>query len=327
MKKEIYNAYETIKPDAAAKERMLANILNAAADTANTGKETNMKKQRKSYKLQIAAALAFALIIPAAGAYATNLFGLQKIHLGKTTVEDFNEPTSEVTEREVDIISLQGVADSPEAKACAEWTAFCEEYDKDEAIISQIGNGPTGLDEKYTEAYNCYTQEMADKIDEICEKYQLSTLRNLTIADTYEELCSQSGIGDVCGGSSKNVSHSTLGGYFYEDGTLEFEGTAVINEPSVYMVDYQFCRSVKGSFCTYILNVENINDYEQWEYTTACGKTVLLANSDSKALIIADLDDSFIVVNILGDISTNKLELNNNALEALADSFDFSAVN
>lgn len=83
MKKEIYNAYETLKPDAATKERMLTNILDAAADVSNTGMETNMKKQKKSYKLQIAAALAFALIIPSAAAYATNLFGLQKIHLGR----------------------------------------------------------------------------------------------------------------------------------------------------------------------------------------------------------------------------------------------------
>lgn len=326
MKKEIYNAYETIKPDAAAKERMLANILDAAADTSNTGKASNMKKQKKSYKLQIAAALAFALIIPAAAAYATNLFGLQKIHLGKITVEDFNEPTSEITEREVDIISLQGIADSPEAKACAEWTAFYEEYDKDGAIISQIGNGPTGLDKKYTEAYSCYTQEMADKIDEICEKYQLSTLKNLTITDTYEELCSQSGLGNVCIGS-KNVYHSATGGYFYDDGTLNFEGTAIINEPSICMTDYQFCRSVKGSFCTYILNVDNINDYEQWEYTTANNDTVLLANSDSKALIIADMDNSFVVVNIVGDIFSGKFDINHEALEAIADSFDFSAAN
>lgn len=93
------------------------------------------------------------------------------------------------------------------------------------------------------------------------------------------------------------------------------------------MTDYQFCRSVKGSFCSYVLNVENINNYEQWEYTTACGETVLLANSDSKALIIAELKDSFIVVNILGDISSDRFDINNEALEALADSFDFSAVN
>lgn len=204
MKKEIYNAYETIKPDADAKERMLAHILEAA-DAPNTGKEPNMKKQKKNYKFQIAAALAFAIIIPAAAAYATNLFGLQNMHLGKATVADFDESTSEITEREVDLISLQGVADSPEAKACAEWTAFYESYDKDGAILSQIGNGPTGLDETYTEAYNCYTQEMADKVDEICEKYQLSKLKNIAIADTYEELCSQASIGDVCGGDSKNV--------------------------------------------------------------------------------------------------------------------------
>lgn len=320
IKEEIYKAYETIKPDEADKERMLENILNAASDMKNTGKETNMGKWKKMHKLQLAAALALALIIPGTVAYATDFFGLRNISIGKTVIE---EPGLEG--REVDVISLQGMSESPEGKACAEWAEFCEEYDKDGAIIAEIGNGPTGLDPKYAE-YNCYTQEMADKIDEICEKYQLSLLEGCEIADTYEQLCSNVGIGDVCGGATEGVHHSVNGGFSFEDGSFEFEGMAYIDGTNGCVTDYQFSRSVKGTFSSYSLNVGNIDNYKQWEYTTANGETVMLANSADKALIIVDKEESFVVVNVLGDIFAGTFDVSDEALEKLADSFDFSIV-
>ena len=336
MEKEIFNSYEPIKPDEAAKERMLANILAGAshmdarvsrsdtdASFGSKRKEIYMKQQRRMRRLQLTAAISLVLIIPAAAAYATNLFGLGNVSIGKFTVED---PLAEVTEREADFISLQGVTDSPEAKACAEWLRFYTEYDKDGSILSEIGNGPTDIDVRYREAYNCYTQEMKDKVDEICEKYQLSILEGCDTADTYEELCSRTGIGDVCNGTSEQTFNSATGGYFYEDGTLHFEGIATVTGPSACTSDYQFCRSVKGSFCSYVINVEDINDYEQWEYTTSNGQTVLLANSDDHALIIADKEESFIVVNILGDMTSGTFDIGHEALESLAEAFDFSAV-
>lgn len=324
MKKEIFDAYETIKPDEAAKERMLANILAADSSMSfNKKKETNMKKWKTKYKLELAAALSLVLVIPAAAAYATNLFGLRDMGIGQITIED---PLKEETEREVDAISLQGMSDSPEAMACAEWTTFYEEYDKDGKIISEIGNEPTGIDPRYGEAYNCYTHEMKDKVDEICEKYQLSILEGCEIANTYEDLCSRSGIGNVCRGASENTINTPTGGYFYEDGTLQFEGTVTVAEPAACMTDYQFCRSVKGSFCSTILNIGNADDYEQWEYTTVNGDRVSLANSDAKALIIAERDESFIVVNVLGNIMEDTFDVTNEALESLADSFDFSVI-
>ena len=36
--------------------------------------------------------------------------------------------------------------------------------------------------------YMCYTQEMVDKLNEICEKYGLSRLQNITIGAVYERL-------------------------------------------------------------------------------------------------------------------------------------------
>ena len=95
--------------------------------------------------------------------------------VGKEKVQDMSvtfEETGEASLKEVDMISMTGLAGSPESDACIEYQEFLETYDEDEEIISSIGNEETGIGEEY-EAYSCYTQEMADKIDEICGKYGL----------------------------------------------------------------------------------------------------------------------------------------------------------
>ena len=53
---------------------------------------------------------------------------------------------------------------------------------------------------------------------------------------------------------------------------------------------------------------------------------MLLANSSSKALIIAERDNSFIVVNVLGDLRSDTFEMSDEMLEELANLFDFSAI-
>lgn len=348
MKKEVYRAYEEMKPDTAAKERMLAKILDAARDMQDMGEETEMGREmlivnqekqenhigRKTgrsitRRWQMVAALALVIVIPAATAYAMDLFGLRDMGIGKTVVtdpvvaEETENYVPQHTQREVDVISLQGFTGSPEAAACEEWRAFYETYDADGMILAEIGDQPTGLDSRY-DAYPCYTQEMIDQVDRICEKYQLSMLIGLDIAETYEELRDKIGIGDILGGVSEHVQHETADASFYSNGSFSLDSKAVIDD--IYVTDYQIGREMKGYFSPFYLNIGNIDSYEQWEYTTAGGQTVLLANSSSKALIIVDLERSFVVVNIFGDIWGGTFDVNNERLEMLADSFDFSAL-
>lgn len=58
------------------------------------------------------------------------------------------------------------MAGSPEHEADAEWQEFLKSYDQDESILAAVGNDSTEFEEEYGE-YLCYSQEMADKIDEI----------------------------------------------------------------------------------------------------------------------------------------------------------------
>lgn len=246
--------------------------------------------------------------------------------VGKEKVQDMSatfEESGEASLQEVDMISMTGLAGSPENDACAEYQEFLRTYDEDEKIISSIGNGETEIGEEY-EAYSCYTQEMADKIDEICGKYGLIKKTGLQISEDYSELCESTGVGDFLGFPLEEVAMEYMESYYYADGSFQASASAMC---AGSIADCQISRHVKGSFGETVLNVGNIEEYRQWTYQTKCGVTVLLANNGTmKALILADLEKSFITVNVLGNFRTGNFEVSDEMLEKMADSIDFSVI-
>lgn len=201
-------------------------------------------------------------------------------------------------------ISLQGYTDSPEYMAAKEWRLFEDNYDKDYAILDSVGNNPTQWNEKYG-VYGVYSQEMADKVDEIAAKYNLTLHENKLIDVDESSLNAQ--YGEVLNGAM-------LAGYGYADGTFNADG-----EFDGYPI--QLGRVAKGTFDTVYLNIGSSSSYEQWTYTTASGVTVLLCLSHDKALIIADLEESFVSVNVLLRFCDKPMD--KAQLENLADHIHF----
>ena len=103
MKRKIVDAYDAVKPDETAKKRMLKNIQAMSSEESLKRKEEDMKKSNVKFISRAAVAAAVILMVPTV-AYATNLFGLQKMKLGK-------EDVSLTTEDKdiVDMISLQAL--------------------------------------------------------------------------------------------------------------------------------------------------------------------------------------------------------------------------
>ena len=61
--------------------------------------------------------------------------------------------------------------------------------------------------------------------------------------------------------------------------------------------------------------------YQEWQYQTSRGISATLALSPGRALILADLPDSFVTITILAGSADG---LTRDLLEELADSFDLS---
>lgn len=210
-------------------------------------------------------------------------------------------------------IGLSGFQGSAEAQALGEWREFLDEYDPDQKIIGEIGNAWTGFEEKYGQ-YNVYTQEMADKLEEIVQKYNLKLHTEMIVIDNNE-------LADYVGGEffGKDIDISDGLPYLYENGTLYFEGDAMYGESG--SISFQCRRSVKGTFDEVVLHIGNIDEYQEFRYIAACGEPVVLALSAGKSLIFADFDQCFVLLNILGGSENGITE---EALKEIADEIDFT---
>ena len=286
---------------------------------------------RRGKSLKWAAALAAAVGLLAALsvlAVAANFFGLRDVLLpekGSVYVTDERGVVIPGEKEFKDFVSLSGWGDAPESRALAEWEAFQESYDPDGAIVSAIGNEPTGFEEEYG-FYLVYTQEMADKLEEIAAKYDLKlhSWMEVVLPEAWSAAA-----GDFCG---ENVT--PYSGYIYENGTFRFDGDAELGSGELKgygTIEYQFSRSVKGTFDDVALNIGDLSDFEEWGYRTADGTPVTLGlGARNRSLILADLGDSFILVNVLtgrqGDDTFSSGAIGREELEALADSFRYSAL-
>ena len=292
------------------------NGVKSKHQTSDTS-ETYTKRRVPMKKSVLIAAIVAAMLMLAGFAYA--IMKLQELSIGEYTYIQPNpqNPTEQVVVTN-EFISMQGLQDSPEFKATKEWQDFLRGYDADGAILDEIGNGPTGL-EDVALLYRVYTQEMYDALKEIAEKYGLMLHSQLNVVNA-EELDYR------VGGSFAGDEISQGGGYIYENGSFQFDGEALLDEKVVHL---QLRRAVKGTLDEPVLNIGSVEEYQEVQYETVCGETVLLELGADHSLIYADFKDCFVLMNVLAGTEEGFLNGAEGAitmedLKRMADGIDFT---
>ena len=209
-------------------------------------------------------------------------------------------------------LSLQGFAGSPEFEAAKEWAEFLNGYDQDGEIwnsVNENGRTPAEFMQEYTaNQYNVYSQEMADELHRIAEKYGLALHTGGSVSMTIPEL--EERVGDF-------LPVTEMGGNYNADGTCSAVCRTENGE------QYVLYRSMKGVLDTWTIPVRDAESFEQWTYQTACGVTVLICLSEETGWIVADLEHSFVTVRVLLD-SQYPDPITGEQLQTIADSIDFS---
>ena len=135
--------------------RFVEDIKEGNKQKTGGKKSMNMKK--------IISIFAAAAVITTIGitALATRWYGIRDLvfkNNNKPAVtantgspEDTEAANMGNGQEEPDLIVMQGYPDSNEYKASAEWNLFCDGYDTDGSLLSQVGNGSN----EYTENIRC----------------------------------------------------------------------------------------------------------------------------------------------------------------------------
>ena len=347
MKREIWGAFDALTPTAKQRQRMLQEILSQRAGQPPERME-NMGRKPTGRVLALAL-IAAALLALGITAYAEGWFGLgdlaeseyvapkgfsreeiqarnRELEEAVARGEDPQEKLREMDERDFPrpterrrITFLGGLQDSSEAKAFLEYMQFRSEYDPDRAILHSVGNQPTGLEEEYG-AYGCYTREMADKVDEICEKYGLRKLGPNKVLQNARQLYAYAGTGAFAPKDDRFRSQKLYPVAAYEDGSFHVEGGLAAGG----LAQYQMIRCMKGSFTTHsAMDLGDPESWTEWNFTTENGVELLLAQNGRRALILADRPESFVIVWIHG---SGKAATRQETLEEIAACFDFAAI-
>ena len=270
--------------------------------------EEDEKIRRFRFRPGMLAAAVLLEVVLAGTALATDFFGLKSL----LVTDPYAVAEATAAPVTSDLIALQGFPQSAEFRANAEWMDYLAAYGA--AVDTEAR-----VDPRYA-LYNVSSEAEGRALDEITARYGLRLHTSLTDFDSEDELY------ELLGSRPFFTNCAAIGGYVYEDGSFQGDGTSVAGR----CYEYQFGRYVKGSFSEVTLHVGNPDDYEEWMYTTSRGDQVQLSLGPTRCVLMADLPESFVAVNLLGGTRGDQLfmpePMTRADLEAFADLFDFSAL-
>ena len=322
--------------------KSLGNVKDAyviGAEEFRQGKHQTQVKHVSNKRLWlIAAIVALMLLLVGCVAYFYNLKDLVVIdhtidiiaeteaYSPEEGMGETSQPTAPVSTSPMvaeQVLSLHGYEGSHSYNALQEWLAYVNDYihQNPEVRFSDDFQRP----DAYTK-YPCFTQEMVDKVDEICNKYGLHLLGKSTfIMD--EAGMEASGLSGVL---SENAMPCCLYGHLYQDGSFVASGELEISDGYQKTVQFQMNNIKKDAFYTTHLGLNNIEDYIQWNYVTLDGYNALLALNNRMGLIVVENETRFISIIVDevpdADMVFTGLPKEKQFLERICDCFVFSDI-
>lgn len=234
---------------------------------AQRHRESQPQPRRLSLKRVWLMAAVIVLALLLVGCAIVYILSLQDMAFGTRTQEYYDGSSQEVT-----LLSIQGIKGSPGYQATKEWYEWLETYDTDMAIYHSEEAFSEDFGDDYY-AYNLYSREMKDKLDEICAKYGLELLGKMYVDPDIEAGCKALQIQSVFR-PGVQVEESFDSIHYYANGSFDLEGYMSLDGEQRHIVSYRCHR--KNAFSDLYASVGPEGTYEEWIYTTSYGVDVLM---------------------------------------------------
>lgn len=298
-------------------------------------------KMHRGLRRPLVLAAAICLMLLLVGCAVVYVLSMQGIKLGEQTVTrevfEYDPNSGEAVayvgkENYVEqVFTIAGLQDSPANQAAQEWFSFTQEYDPDLKIQGEVWGKEPDFPEEY-DSYHIYTDEMKEKIDEICQKYGLKLAGKQMEFHTGMNVCDALGIQRI-----QSSEHDVFlkidnarcwkNGNFYLEYDIYYPETEG-NELSDTWGTIQWNR--KDCFSDDIITYEDTGDWKEREYTTTSGHKALITSSPSHArsYVICDREDAVMSVMVDNQWSCGYGEdrkswyLSDRQMEQLVDAID-----
>lgn len=280
------------------------------AQMVRAGYLADTKKRLSGKKLWLIAAI-IALTLLLVGCAVVYALSLRDMKVGEYSVTKpkyygANWVLIEPEEKTVEVLSVQGFSNSPNQQAAKEYGEFL--YSIDAESVSD--------------------QEEMEKLLEILDKYGLKLLCDGIYVNYMRSqiLLDALRLPGVCiDRPYAQVEYSS--GNFFQEGSFQLY---VNIEPDgkifdwPYNINAEFLYYRKGYFMNPFVAVEDLDSFQEWQYTMPDGGTALIAVGQEKGLIVAERENGTFCVVFKPHIGIDTMK--KATVEMLADLFDFSIV-
>lgn len=201
------------------------------------------------------------------------------------------------------VLTLSGLEGSSGFRAAKEWYEFKRDYDPElELLVKLQEEGKLQTFPAEYDAYNIYTQEMQDKLDQIVKAYGLKLAGEELAFPTEKSLYNALGL-ETGLKTEDGVTIAGNGGHCYENGNFRLSLSLEVpaDEESQMEVTSGILQwSRKDCFSESLVTIEESDDWEEWNYTCVSGRTALILRShtDSRGWIIWDRGDGILSLQV-----------------------------
>lgn len=285
-------------------------------DAANGSAEVIPMQKRAPKRVWLIAAVIAAMVFMM-GCAVAYILSLEDMAFGSEVQEYYDGSTEEVT-----LLSLQGIQGTPGYQATKEWYEWLETYDTDGAVWDSHEAYGVDYGEEYF-AYSIYSQEMKEKLDEICAKYDLELLGRWYMDPDLEAGCAALQIDSVYRpGAQVDADFENI--LYYANGSFDLEGFVQLPGYGRHIASFTCHR--KDAFTELYGEVGTEGTYEEWTYTTSYGVDVLIVidrgGVRGHAFMMVD---SEMYTYYFGIYEFDDMPLpDKQELEAYAEAFDFT---
>lgn len=252
--------------------------------------------------LLLAALIALMLLLVGCG--VVYMLKMQNLKLGETQVteERWNKEQHTLVEQTLSqqTLTLSGLKGTPSYQAAQEWYEFEQTYDPDHKIINSIWGNIPEFPEKY-DFYSPYSQEMVDKIEEICQKYHLKLIFDPASAQSTKAMINYLGIDsillpDAPAQASFDTASYYKVGYFYTDVTFQMTGG---EDAWPFVSTLTYIYTPKDCFNNNLYHLTG-DDWQERNYLTKSGWEVLILRSPSEwaSWVFCDVGDATVTLRV-----------------------------
>ena len=318
----------------------LKALANLEDDLILAAHEPAIRRPAWNKALLIAAVIALTMAL--VGCAVVYVLSMENLTVDRREavrpVEDASlgsEQYETVTEQ---VLTFAGLKGTPAYQAAKEWYAFIQSYDPDHAISYAYSENPVEYPLEYS-AYGIYSQEMQDKVDELAAKYSLKLAGPRVEARSEQALLRYLGL-------ENGILHPTAGGSleildysYHENG--RFQLLLKLNMPEgadawPYQVLGTYTYSPKDCFTTDYCVLNDTQDWQEMNYTTAAGENLLILRSPSSSCgwVFCDRQDGTVAMMVEvvlevyeeagGEVTVTKIPMTDRQLEQMLELIDFS---